>query len=82
MLILDLILGSLKHPEIPKLLIEKIWNKILCLIEVCRADWQWDWEAEGRISSSDLKISLNKMEVLLRNENVSYSQQVESHEEN
>lgn len=63
------------------MLIQKIWNKILFLLEECGADWQWDWEAEGRIFSSDLKIPLNKMEVVLRNENVWCSQQVERYEE-
>lgn len=82
MLTLDLILGSGKHPKIPKMLIEKLWNKILFLLEMCGADWQRDWEAEGRIFSSDLKILLNKMEVVLRNENVWCSQQVEGFEEN
>lgn len=82
MLTLDMILGSVKHSKIPKMLIEKIWKKILFLLDVCGADWQWDWEAEDRIFSSDLRIPLNKMEVVLRNENIWCSQQVERYEEN
>lgn len=82
MLTLDLILGSVKHSKIPRMLIEKIWNKILFLLEVCGADWQWDWEAEGRIFSLDLKIPLNKMEVVPKNENVWCSYKVERYEEN
>lgn len=82
MLTLDLILGSVKHSKISKMLIEKICNKIFFLLEVCGADWQWDWEAEGWIFSSDLKIPLNKREVVLRNVNVWCNQQVKRYEEN
>lgn len=66
----------------PKDVNRKNMEKFLFLLDVCGADWQWDWEAEGRIFSSDLRIPLNKMEVVLRNENIWCSQQVERYEEN
>lgn len=54
MLTLDLILGSVKHSEIPWMLMEKIWYKIyslpadgLFLLELCGPDSKGDWEAEG-----------------------------------
>jgi len=56
MLTLDLISASVKHSEIPWMLMEKIWNQIfslpvdgLSLVKLCGADWKWDWEAERSI---------------------------------
>lgn len=61
MLTLDLILGSVKHSEIPWMLMEKIWNKIsslptdgLSLLELCGAGLEMGLGGRGEYVGSPI----------------------------